>query len=47
MAEFDERSCRGNTRCLCVLKDEKVRGIILKHGIPELYEKLERFIRKE
>jgi len=25
---------------------KKLRDIILKHGIPELYEKLERFIRK-
>jgi hypothetical protein len=29
------------------LENEKLRGIILKHGIPELYEKLQRFIRKE
>ena len=26
------------------LEDEKLRSIILKYGIPELYEKLERFI---
>jgi hypothetical protein len=29
------------------LEDEKLRGILLKRGIQELYEKLERFIRRE